>query len=64
MCINDTIKCIKRGWLFFFPPMVEKGYLTALLVLALWRLPIQVVVLCYREVVLVLLKVFDALVWT
>ena len=19
MCINDTIKCIKRGWLFFFP---------------------------------------------
>lgn len=44
--------------------MVEKGYLTALLVLALWRLLILVVVLCYREVVLVLLKVFDALVWT
>ena len=60
-----TLLSVSRGdGFFFFPPMVEKGYLTALLVLALWRLLILVVVLCYREVVLVLLKVFDALVWT
>ena len=49
---------------FIFLPMPEKGYLMALLVLALWWLSILVVVLCYRVVVLVLLKVFDALVWT